>query len=213
MNLNNWYKKSQVNNKEPWEMTQKDFLDYHYTGFIGSDAYENYKTVEGLKWLKKENYPELYDVKNFDGVTVEFRKSGEDLKYVKKDVNEDIVRDDHGMAVMLSREEMVENKLPLKDQTIVAFVGDDAIGWASNEWGATGVWVVEEYQFKGIGSYLLFEFRKTMKPTSRMGQMTDSGINLIKSYHIKLVEQALKENKAVPEEVLNDYPELKNELV
>jgi len=207
----NWYKKAQINGKEPWQLTQQDFMDYHYTGFIESNAYEQYRTTEGLNWLKKSQHPELYSIKNFGKYTVEFRRTGENLQYVKHDKSGNIMRDEKGDAKYLSQQEMIDRGLALKDQSIVAFIGEDAIGWVSNEFGATGVWVVEEYQKLGIGSYMLFEFRKTMKPTSKIGQMTESGINLVKAHHKKLVEEALNEGKEVPQEVLNDYPELQNE--
>ena len=208
--MTNWYKKAQINGKEPWQTTWQDFIDYHYTGGIRENAYDQYKTVEGLDWIRKEKYPELYDVKDFGGYRIEFRKSGELLQYVKHDEEGNIARDERGSAIMQAQQEMIDKKLPLVDQTIAAFVGDDAIGWASNEFGSSGVWVVEHYQKMGIGGYLLKEFRKTMKPESKIGQMTQAGRNLIKSYHKNLVQEALNEGKNIPQEVLNDYPELQN---
>jgi GNAT superfamily N-acetyltransferase len=207
----NWYRKAQlIDGKKPWQMTQQDFLNYHYTGFISSDAYSSYKTKEGLDWLKKQNYPVLYEEKVFDGVPVEFRKTGKKLQYAKQDPNNKfgLLRNPDGDLIYMTDEEIKKEGLPTHDQTIVAFVGDDAIGWASNEFGATGVWVIDKYQGKGIGTYLLKEFRKTMKPEHKMGQMTQAGIELTKAYHRDLVKQALEENKPVPEEVLKDYPEL-----
>jgi len=203
----NWYKTSQAY-KEPWKMTQQEYMDYHYTGGIESSAYEDYRTVEGLDWIKKENKPILEEVKDFGGYQVEFRKTGNKLKYVKHDENDDILRDEHGLATYLSQQEMIDQKLPLEDQTIYAFVGDDPIGFASNEWGATGVWVVEKYQKLGIGTHLLAMFRKTMRPESKMGQMTNAGYGLAQAYHKRLVEEAINEDKPVPDEVLLDYPKL-----
>ncbi len=205
---NGWYKKAQIEEKQPWQMTQDEYFQYHYTGFISSSAYDKYKTKEGLEWLKKSQYPILYDKKQFGSNIIEFRKSGNKLQYVKHDDNEDVLRDENGLAIMMTPQEIIDAKLTAEDQTIVAFIGDDAIGLASNEWGATGIWVVEDYQKLGIGTYLLKEFRKTMNPKSKLGQMTESGIELTKAYHKKLVQEALNENKNVPQEVLDDYPDL-----
>lgn len=209
-----WYKIAQLNGKEPWQMTQEEFVNYHITGFIQSDHYDDYKTIDGIRYFnEKENFPLLYDTKQFGNTIVEFKKSGKPLQYVKTDANDNIIRDNQGKATYLSDEEMKTKGLATEDQTIVAFVGDDPIGFASNEFGATGVWVVEDYQNKGIGSYLLKEFRKTMRPSSRLGQATNSGIALTKKYHKNLVKDALQESKPVPEEVLKDYPDLiKKEL-
>ena len=204
----NWYKIAQTAYQEPWKQTQEEYLKYHFTGSIESGAYDQYKTIEGLAWLKKERHPKLYSVKNFNGIDVEFRKSGEENQYVKTDDNDEIIRDESGDVVMMSKEEMIQKNLPLEDQDIVAFIGDNAIGWASEEFGATGVWVVEQYQKLGIGTYLLHEFRKTMSDKSRMGQATYEGIRLMKSYHKKLVKEALEAGKPVPENVLEDYPDL-----
>ena len=211
----NWYKLAQLNNKQPWQMTQKEFVNYHITGFIPSHHYDDYKTIDGIRsFNQKENFPVLYDTKQFGNTIVEFKKSGKPNKYVKTDPYDDlkILRDNQGKALYLSDEEMKAKGLATEDQTIVAFVGNDPIGFASNEFGATGVWVVENYQNKGIGSYLLKEFRKTMKPSSRLGQATNAGINLTMKYHKELVKDALQEEKPVPEEVLKDYPDLMNEM-
>ena len=204
----NWYKKAQIEYKEPWQMTQEEFVKYHITGSISSSAYNQYKTTEGLNWLKKEDYPILYDTKQFNGVTVEFRKTGEPLRYTKRDEKDNIVRDEKGMATYLSKEEMINKNLPTEDQGLVAFIGDTAVGLASNEFGATGIWVVEDYQKMGIGSYLLREFRKTMSPKSRLGQATGQGVALTRKYHKQLVQEALEEGKPVSQEVLEDYPDL-----
>jgi hypothetical protein len=210
LNLNlNWYKIAQINEKEPWQMTQNEFLQYHITGFIESHVYDQYKTIEGIRHFNdKKDYPLLYDTKEFNGITVEFRKSGNPLKYVKTDENDNIVRDEKGLVTYLSKEEMINENLPLEDQSIVAFIGDDPIGFACNEFGATGVWVVEDYQKLGIGSYLLKEFRKTMKPSAPLGQATEAGIALTKKYHKNIVKEALTEGKPVPDKVLEDYPDL-----
>jgi len=203
----NWYKIAKAY-KNPWEMTQDEYVKYHYTGFIDNEAYDSYKTTEGIDWIKKEKKPILLDVKNFGGYQVEFRKDGGKLKYVKHDENDDILRDEKGEAVYLSEQEMIDKKLPLENQSVYAFIGDKPIGFASNEWGSTGIWIVEKYQKLGIGRYLLKEFRKTMPPQSKIGQMTDAGMKLTKAYHKDLVEEAIKEGKPVPEEVLKDYPDL-----
>lgn len=86
------------------------------------------------------------------------------------------------------------------------------VGFASNEFGTTGVWVVEEFQRNGLGQRLLALFhelnpRLAARP---MGQMTPAGVHLTRAHHRKLVQKALAEGKPVPENVLSDYPELVN---
>ena len=49
--------------------------------------------------------------------------------------------------------------------------------------GADGVWVLDEYQSKGVGLELLTEFRKQFKEERRMGQMTPVGEKLARKYY------------------------------
>jgi len=202
---------------KPWEMTRQEFLDYHHTGYISSSAYDDYSTVDGLSWIKKEKYPVLYSVKNFGKYRIEFRKSGEKLKYTAIDPNDDlkILRDEKGMALMLTDDEIKSKGLPTEDLTIAAFDGDKAIGLASDEWGTDGVWVVKDYQKLGIGVYLLSELRKQHEDKRKIGQMTDAGYNMSGSYHKKEVKDALDRGDLNPnspkyEEIIKDYPELKS---
>lgn len=196
--------------KEPWQMTQKEYIDKHITGSIDTGTYDRYSTKQGVSWLgRPEQYPELLKEKVYDGEKIVFRQSGELLKYTKVDDQGEIVRDKQGLATYLSEQEMKDRGLNQKSETIVAFnENNEPIGWASNEFGADGVWIVDEYQKKGIGSDLYKEFRKQFKKTRKGGQATQAGINLSKSYHKSLVEDALAEGKQVPESVLKDYPDL-----
>lgn len=138
--------------------TSKDFLRYHKTGTIRSSAYEQYRTIEGIKWLGgKDDYPILIRSMMVDGEEIELRSSSEDPKYFYK---------------------------------IVAFneLGQP-IGWVSDEFGSDGIWVVDDYQNKGIGLELLYEFRKYYPSTRKMGQMTHTGTKLVESYYQRLMSE------------------------
>ena len=206
---NNWYKKAQSAEK-PWTMTKKEFVDYHNTGFISSSAYEKYQTVDGMSWLgPKSIYPILHSVKQFGDKKIEFRMSGEKLNYVALDDNGEIIYDKKHLAVMLTDEQIASEGRHAHSTTIVAFDGESPIGFASDEFGSDGVWIVNDYQKKGIGTYLLNEFRKQFKPTRKIGQMTSAGFALTESLHKQYVIQALEKGLEVPERVLSDYPDLK----
>lgn len=207
--MKNWYKIASMN---PWEMTQKEFIAYHKTGFIRSDAYQQYS--KSLDYVKKDKYPVIYSVKKFGDKTIEFRKSGEKLRYCKiAGEDREILRDENGLAVYLTDEEIKEKGLLLFDASIAAFDGDQAIGLASDEWGTDGIWVIEDYQHLGIGTYLLTELRKQFKPERRIGQMTTAGWNMSKSYHKRMVMEAIESGQLTPsnpkyEEIIKDYPGL-----
>jgi GNAT superfamily N-acetyltransferase len=174
------------------EDEEDDFLKHHYTGFIGSDAYTNYGKKGGLSWLgKKSKYPVLLDKKKMGEFDVEFRQTGERNVYCKRtDDDNNYVRDQSGNLVHLTPNEIKEKGYPEFDTTVVAFVEDDPIGLASNEFGAVGVWVEGPYQKRGIGTELLekhIEQRPDVKSgKSKIGQMTHSGQLMTKKYFRKM---------------------------
>jgi GNAT superfamily N-acetyltransferase len=167
---------------------EEEWMNHHRTGVIPSDVYDK----KDFSWLKKQRYPELLKTITLkDGTQAEFRQSGEALKYCKHDENGEIVRDSQGMALYLSDEEMKAKGLHLKDTTIVAFDKEGKpLGYASDEWGADGVFIAPYAQRKGLGVALLTEFRKQFNPERRMGQMTWQGAELARKYYRDLHKQA-----------------------
>ena len=113
-----------------------------------------------MEWLGNRKYPKLLEKKQHGPYTVEYRQTGE---------------------TMLGGNE---------DQTVVAFIDNKPIGWASNEFGVVGVWVVEKYQKLGIGTELLekhIEQRPEVKSgKSKIGQMTPAGKKLVMRYYDKM---------------------------
>lgn len=213
-----WYKRAQSGDTDPatteaiiddraHEVGSNDFLSYHQTGGISEDAYDNYGSIEGISWLgKPEDYPYLLKSQKFGDETIEFRQKREKNKYVRHDDNDEIARDNKGLALYLTDEEVLAKGYPLYDPGVTAFnEAGQPIGFASNEFGATGVWVVKDYQRSGIGTDLMYEFRKQVKPKKRIGQMTPSGESMTRSYHKRLVEEALAQGKKIPTHILEEY--------
>lgn len=175
------------------EDDQEDFMQHHKTGWIPDGAYEKYNQEGGLSWLgDKSKHPVLFQTKKYGPYTVEFRQSGEKVQYTKYDDDDEIVRDGKGLAVMMSPEEMKAKGLRETESSIVAFVGEDPIGLASNEFGTIGVWVEPQFQKLGIGSDLMVMFmqdnREFMKG-QKIGQMTNAGINMSKAAYKKLAQK------------------------
>jgi GNAT superfamily N-acetyltransferase len=212
----NWYKTSQAG-KKPWEMTQEEFMDFHYTGFIASDTYDSYKQPEGMDWMTKENHPKFHSKKTFGDYEIEFHQEDRDLQYVQYDPDAEWefehLRDENGQLIYMTDEQKLEKGLPLKDTSIVAFDGEKAVGFTSNEFGADGVWVTEPYQSLGIGTYLLSELRKQFSDVEgrKIGQMTESGMAMAKAYHRQEVFRAIDDGLLTSEhpkwaEITADYP-------
>jgi len=196
---------------DPHEVLSRNFINYHNTGNIQENAYKQYETKEGISWLgTPEKYPILLSKKEIENEIIFFRKKDEKLKYTQKDPKDltgwEFLRDEKKDLIYMSDEQIKEKELPATETSIVAFNSSgEPIGWVSNEFGADGVWVIKEYQGKGIGTDLLYEFRKQFKPGRKIGQMTGSGVNMTRSYHKKLVEEALRKGKNVPMETLQEY--------
>lgn len=205
-----WYRKaSEEITKPEWEMTPDEFAAYHYTGHIQSDAYDKYRTPEGMNWIERSKYTEPHKTIMVNGHPVEILLRREPNKYVKWE-NDDIVRDEQGLATYLTDEEALAKGYDLEEVSPAAFHDDKAVGFASNEWGASGAWVADDYQRHGIGTELLHTLR-TLNPRLlkyKLGQMTNSGYGVAKKYHRKIVEDALSQGKSIPREILELYPDL-----
>ena len=177
--------------KSPEQLDQDSFLRHHYTGHIASSAYSQYEKEGGLSWLgDKSKYPVLLHKGKYGQFDVEFRQTGQLNQYVKNDANDDIVRTADGQVVYMSPEEIKDAGLATHDESIVAFVGDKPVGFASNEFGAVGVWVEGPFQKVGIGTDLL-DMHIQLRPRvaagkSKIGQATNAGISLMKAYHRKM---------------------------
>lgn len=161
-----------------------EFIQHHLTGTIPESAYR-----ENIIEYDIKAYPRVIDTYITPmGEKIELRQSDEKLKYVKKNEEGDIIRDEKGLALFLTEEEMDQKGYNKYSTTILAFNEQEkSIGLASDEWGADGIWVNQDYQKQGIGLTLLTAFRKQFPESRIMGQMTYAGRNLARSFFRKNV--------------------------
>jgi GNAT superfamily N-acetyltransferase len=113
----------------------------------------------------------------------------------------DIIRDADGNATYLTDAEARAKGLPTIGYTVAAFVGDKAIGYAGDEFGASGVYVAKEYQRHGIGVTLLKTFLERsgrLEAGTRLGQMTPAGEGLTRALHRAL----LRDNPFAPDSLV-----------
>lgn len=225
----NWLQK-QARSELPWTQTWEEFIEYHKTGDIpdgygddgfgydlshyndrnqqnGSYSTAKYKNLIGSKVFNTPRYGE---------VEVEFRQSGEPVQYVKQtepdeDGWTDILRDDQGEIVYLTDEEAQAKNLPITDQTIMMFANGLCIGHVGDSFGATELYVVKEFQGAGIGPYALKTYMETNPKAadSRLGQMTWQGIATAQKTWMMFVEDAMRQNRDIPQDVINSYNEVK----
>lgn len=151
--------------------SKEEFMDFHKTGKIRQDQFE----ADNFDWVDKSQYDQsIADIQAGD-TTIELRKSTEPVEYTKTDEDGSIVRDDDGNVQYLSDEEMEERGLPTEETTIMAFDGDEAVGFAEDSFGATSVKVKPGYRQKGIGTKLLSKHLEQFENKRRFGQMTPQG--------------------------------------
>ena len=106
---------------------------------------------------------------------------------------EEFVRDAHGDLVYLTPEEMAAKDLPAVTYTVGAFVGDKTVGYAGDEFGASGVYVARAYQRHGLGVTLLktyLEKSGRLAKGRQIGQMTYAGQQVVRGLHRQLVKEA-----------------------
>ena len=186
-------KRDRVRDADPYEGDKHAFMKHHYTGHIPTSAYARSEAEGGLSWLgEKSKYPVLLASGKYGNFDVEFRQSGEELKYTKSE-GDTYLRDKSGELVYMSPEEVKAANLPEKDTTVVAFVNDTPVGFASNEFGAVGVWVEKPYQKSGIGVELM-DMHIQQRPTFQtkrgvIGQMTIAGQSMTGKYYDKMVKR------------------------
>ena len=200
-------------NKSPWEMTQKEYLDRNYTGNISSRAYESYQNSEGLSsFISTNRYTKLIKTLIINNQKVDIRLSIHKNKYVKRDENDEILRSANNDLIYLTDKEIKEYGYPLYDIEVAAFVGNRPVGFASDEWGTSGVWVINDFQRQGLGKILLETLHRFNPHLSNksLGQMTVAGWNLARSYHRDQVKKALENKKNVPQHVIEDYEKNKD---
>lgn len=114
---------------------------------------------------------------------ITFRQTGEKSHYVRTDAEGDVVRDSDGNSSYFTDEEMLAKGYPIEDDTVYAFDGPNCIGYASNEFGAVGIFVERNYQRQGIGKELLRLYLSQFKREKQLGQMTPAGEQLARSYY------------------------------
>ncbi len=174
--------------RDPAELTTEEFMELHCTGWIRPNAYEGYRTCEGLTWLgPRQKYPWRVGSLQASATSIEFRQTGELLEYVDVDQDGEVRRDERGLALMMSDEAIETAQVPQYDTKIVAFHGERPVGFVSNEWGAVGVWVAEPYQRRGIGTRLT-RMHLHLRPRACLGQMTQAGRALAKAVHRSFLE-------------------------
>lgn len=147
-----------------------------------SDSYD--ATVDTLnRYQKPADYPEVVNRFTRHQRQFEVRRNPNDRwtgQYVKSTPAGDIVRDEHGRAVMMTPEE-VSARYPGDERYNSQFaIVDLAIGKivavTQDEWGTLLVMTAQEYRNFGFGT-MLVKLKRTVNPDTPSGGFTGAGLN------------------------------------
>lgn len=173
-------------------MSFEEFKNYATSYWI-----EEYNDDSTWSWRNENNSSiEKYNilVKSFvsNGKIIELRKSGEKLRYVDHDKDGNILRDEKGLALMQTDEQLITKGIPLYDDSIDAFDGRLVVGWVANSWGVPELFVRPTHQKLGIGAELLWEYLiqnngYAMDKKGFLGQYTSQGELAIMKLHNKFI--------------------------
>ena len=150
------------------------------------------------KYQKPEDYQDVINTVKRRGIEFELRKLTTDRwqgKIVKFDENEEIVRDEKGMAVYLNQDE-VKALIPESERFRYqyAFVDKDTqkiVGNTQDEWGALLIVVAQEYRGFGFGTDLV-KLARDARPDLQSGGFTQSGLANLHRVWSKMVREYME---------------------
>lgn len=166
-----------------------------------SQAYST--TVNALNRFKEKSPdqggPEMSHLGTFmsNGLTFKIIEEKTDRRkgtYAKKDENGDILRDDRGLAVMMSEDEIVdlfpEDKRFRYEHAIVRVDTDEIVARTQDEWGCLLIYRAEEYAGFRLGTKLL-DRHFDRHPDRPSGGMSPQGRECVYRVYQKRVSEAL----------------------
>ena len=207
-----------IRSGKPEMVPQEEFLNYHRTGGISGNPYSQYTDdPDGLNWMHPEKFTLLLKSIERNGKHYEFRAEKEPNRYVKFDDDHNIIRDANNEPIYMTVDEMRAKNKKEFGTTVALFCEGKIIGFACDEFGASGAYLQKPFQGQGLGSMLMLEYLKEsgrLETGNKIGQMTSWGRYMTRNLHKQIVEEAIQNGKEIPEEVMKDYPDLvKNESV
>lgn len=159
-----------------------------------STAYD-YDIEKLNQYDSSSDYQKLLNTITVNGIFFEVREKSEDRwnkQYVKTDSNGEIVRDENGKALYLTKDEIPNIIPPEKryeyEYSVIRRDTDEIVGKTENEWGALLVTVASEYRNFGFGT-MLVKLKRDRDPAKASGGFTNSGLNNFRRVHTKMVRE------------------------
>lgn len=179
---------------EPWQMTQAGFIEA-LNRDSGRKCLPDYKPMGAEYFAHMDGEPksDIGSVALRDGGALELKRSEKKVPWGRH------TRQPDGSYRYESAGERPE-------ETVFALVDGRVVGYAGDSFGATEMFVATEQQGRGIGSALYEAYLEEFPHRQCAGGFTAAGEGAAKATHRRFVEEAVREGKPVPPEVLADYP-------
>lgn len=160
---------------------------FHSNDIYQTDYQSNAADKDAIK-----RYPILINNIKLNNVPFQVRKAKDKLSYSARDEKGEILRDERGISISLTKDEIKKLGLRLYSEDVGIFDEDSVkVASASDEWGALLVQVVKEYRDWGLGKIALTEYLK-IYPKKEAGGFTEGGYNNRKSYYFDRVRDYLQ---------------------
>jgi hypothetical protein len=165
--------------------------------FHPSDAYDvDLKKLNAYESV--DDYQNLINTITINNIVFEIREKADDRwdkKYVKTDQDNNIVRDENGLATYLNDEE-IKMIIPAEkryDYEYAAIRKDtnEIVGKTENEWGTLLIMVAQEYRNFGFGT-LLVKLKRQRNPEKSSGGFTRSGLKNFRRVHSQMVRDYME---------------------
>ncbi len=106
----------------------------------------------------------------------------QDGHFVKHDPDGEILRDEKGMAIYFTPEELMRSDRQRWDYSFGVFHGDQMVAYTADEWGCMLVVVAKEFRGWGFGPIIL-KMAREIEPGKTSGGFTSAGrYNIMKVY-------------------------------
>ncbi len=189
------YPKHEIEHKgmtEPALMTFDEYFKELQKGALHAwhpDSAYNHSVEDNRQaysWVNiKDGKWKRIKTKKYDRIIIDFYQSQEEYSYVAG-------RNEKDEVVYHDNKELNKKGKITKDYSIVAYHREEdlIIGAAQNEWNSVLISVLKEYRGLGIADDLEDMYRHYF-PHRGTGGVTNSGYNMLKRYHTRLVRKYL----------------------
>lgn len=193
---------------KPEHLTFKEFHDVinHKNESHDESAYQRTSLDHYTKDEREKTHVNLIEKFTQNGINFELREGIRDRwedDYVKYDENDEIARDENGLALYISMEEKKERLNPRfeYEHAIYDVTNNCLVSWTQDEWRCLLIQTAKEYRGLGLATKLL-SHHFSVYPERPSGGMTPGGMLAVRKTHQSMVMSHL-ENGGYEDDIKN----------